>query len=592
MNKTNLTKNAENTKNGVIKRLWKYASKYRAAFLVSLVASAIYVACSLVLPVLFGKATDLIVGEGDVDFDGLLKIIVYAACAAAGAGLSQWITEVLCNKISNGITAKIRDDAFKKLQKVPLKYLDGRSAGDIISVEIGDADKLSDGLLLGFSKFFTGIITIFGTLAFMFAINWAIALVVAVLTPLSLLTAKFITGRTYGLFKAQSKLTGEQTALVEETLSNLSTVKSYMTEGVNAEKFDKINEELKKTSFKAVFFSSLTNPSTRVINAVVYAAVALTGALLAINAPGAALAVTAGELLSLLSYANRYTKPFNEITSVLTELTSAKASAARLFEILDESEEIIFPNEKPVGELKGEVEINDVSFSYSPDKKLIENFNLSVESGQKVAIVGPTGCGKTTLINLLMRFYDVDSGEIRYDDYPVKEIERRSLRLNIGMVLQDTWIRKASVIDNVKIGRKNATREEVEKACKLAYAHGFISRLEGGYDAVIGEDGLSVGQKQLICIARVMLCLPPVLILDEATSSIDTRTEMKIQKAFDTLTAGKTSFIVAHRLSTIKSADVILVMKSGNVIEQGTHAELLEKHGFYYDLYNSQYAGA
>lgn len=588
--KKNIDKSVK--KKSVIKRLWKYASKFRAAFIVSLIASAVYVAFSLVLPVFFGKATDLIVGEGEVSFGELYKLFIYAACAAVGAGVSQWICEALCNKISNGITAKIRDDVFNKLQRVPLKYLDCRSTGDLLSVEIGDADKLSDGLLLGFSRFFTGIITILGTLAFMFAINPIIAAVVMLLTPISLLTAKFITGRTYGLFKTQSRLTGEQTALVEETLSNLPTVKAYETEEVNGKKFDEINDELKKTSFKAVFFSSLTNPSTRLINAVVYAAVALTGALLAINVTSGVLAVTAGGILSLLSYANRYTKPFNEITSVLTELTGAKACAARLFEILDEPEEVRFANEKPAGALKGDVDIDDVSFSYVPDKKLIEHFNLSVKTGTKVAIVGPTGCGKTTLINLLMRFYDVNSGEIRYDEMPVTELERRSLRLNIGMVLQETWIRKASVFDNVRIGRKNATREEVEEACKLAHAHGFITRLDGGYDAIIGEDGLSVGQKQLLCIARVMLCLPPVLILDEATSSIDTRTEMKIQQAFDTLTRGKTSFIVAHRLSTIKSADVILVMKNGNVIEQGNHKELLDKRGFYYEMYNSQYAGS
>ena len=577
------------TKSGVIKRLWKYASKYRAAFLISLVASAVYVAFSLVLPIIFGKATDLIVGKDNVGFNDLYKLFIYAACAAVGAGLSQYVTEVICNKISNGITAKIRDDVFKKLQNVPLKYLDGRSTGDLLSVEIGDADKLADGLLLGFSRFFTGIITIIGTLVFMFVINPLIAAVVAVLTPLSLLTAKFITGRTYGLFKAQSKLIGEQSSLVEETLSNLPTVKAYMTEEVNGKKFDELNDELKKTSFKAVFYSSLTNPSTRIINAIVYAAVALTGALLAVKAPpGTIFAVTAGEILSLLSYANRYTKPFNEITSVLTELTSAKASAARLFEILDEDDEVVYANERKAEKLEGNVDIDDVSFSYVPDKKLIEHFNLSVKKGTRVAIVGPTGCGKTTLINLIMRFYDVNSGEIRFDGVPVTEYERRSLRANIGMVLQETWIRKASVYDNVKIGKKDATKEEVERACKLARAHGFITRLDGGYDAIIGEDGLSAGQKQLICIARVMLVLPPVLILDEATSSIDTRTEMKISEAFEILMNGKTSFIVAHRLSTIKSADVILVMKNGNVIEQGSHEELIEKHGFYYELYNAR----
>lgn len=584
-------KNSGEKSVGVMKRLWKYAKKYRLAFVISLIAATLYVGFSLILPILFGKATDLIIGKDNVDVSGLMKIFAVAAVAAILAGVSQWVTETLCNRISNGITARIRRDVFVKLENLPLKYLDGRSSGDLMSVEIGDADKLSDGLLLGFSRFFTGIITIIGTLAFMFAVNPIIALVVAVLTPVSLLTAKFITGRTYGLFKEQSKLTGRQSALVEETLSNLPTVKAYVTEGAFSERFDEINDELKERSFKAVFFSSLTNPTTRCINALVYAAVALTGALLKVNGATGALAITVGGILSLLSYANRYTKPFNEITAVITELTGAKACAARLFEILDEKEEVKAENEKKIGRLKGDVDIDDVSFSYVPERKLIEHFNLSVRSGLKIAIVGPTGCGKTTLINLLMRFYDVTGGEIRYDGEGIKGLERKSLRANIGMVLQDTWIRKASVYDNVRIGRKSASDEEVINACKLASADGFIKRLDKGYDSVISEDGLSAGQKQLISIARVMLCLPPMLILDEATSSIDTRTEMKIQQAFDTLTKGKTSFIVAHRLSTIKSADVILVMKEGNVIEQGNHEYLMGKRGFYYDLYNSQYAG-
>lgn len=473
---------------------------------------------------------------------------------------------------------------------MPLKYIDGRPTGDVLSVEIGDVDRLADGMLLGFSRFFTGILTIIGTLAFMVSINPIIAVCVALITPLSLFTAKFITGRTYSRFKAQAEITGRQTSLVEETLSAIPTVKANLAENKFGNDFDKVNDELKDCAFKAVFYSSLTNPTTRFINAVVYAVVACVGALIAVKgSPTGAFAVTAGSLVSLLSYANRYTKPFNEITSVLTEITGAKACADRIFKVLDEDEEIIYDGEKQAETLQGKVDFKDVYFSYDPSFRLIQDFNLSVNPGEKVAIVGPTGCGKTTLINLIMRFYDVTSGEIDMDGIPSKQIERKSLRRNIGMVLQDTWIRKASVKDNVAIGNPNATQEEIEEACKRAHCHGFISRLPKGYDTIIGEEGLSQGQKQLISIARVMLCLPPVLILDEATSNIDTRTEMKIQKAFYELTAGKTSFMVAHRLSTIRSADLILVMKDGNVIEQGKHAELLEKKGFYYQLYNSQF---
>lgn len=578
------------TNKGVIKKLWKYAYKYRFAFVLSLITAALYVAGSLYLPKLYGEMTNLIVGKNDVDLDGILSLGIRAAAIIAAAALMQWITEAVCVKISDGVARSVRRDLFEKIQKLPLKYIDGRPTGDILSVEIGDVDRLADGMLLGFSRFFTGILTIIGTLAFMVSINPIIAVCVALITPLSLFTAKFITGRTYNRFKAQAEITGRQTSLVEETLSAIPTVKANLAENKFGNDFDKVNDELKDCSFKAVFYSSLTNPTTRFINAVVYAVVACVGALIAVKgSPTGAFAVTAGSLVSLLSYANRYTKPFNEITSVLTEITGAKACADRIFKVLDEDEEIIYDGEKQAETLQGKVDFKDVYFSYDPSFRLIQDFNLSVNPGEKVAIVGPTGCGKTTLINLIMRFYDVTSGEIDMDGVPSKRLERKSLRRNIGMVLQDTWIRKASVKDNVAIGNPNATQEEIEEACKHAHCHGFISRLPDGYDTIIGEEGLSQGQKQLISIARVMLCLPPVLILDEATSNIDTRTEMKIQKAFYELTAGKTSFMVAHRLSTIRSADLILVMKDGNVIEQGKHAELLEKKGFYYQLYNSQF---
>lgn len=578
------------TNKGVIKKLWKYAYKYRFAFVLSLITAALYVAGALYLPKLYGEMTNLIVGKNDVDLGGILDSGVRAAAIIAAAALMQWITEAVCVKISDGVARSVRRDLFGKIQKLPLKYIDGRPTGDVLSVEIGDVDRLADGMLLGFSRFFTGILTIIGTLAFMVSINPIIAVCVALITPLSLFTAKFITGRTYSRFKAQAEITGRQTSLVEETLSAIPTVKANLAENKFGADFDKVNDELKDCSFKAVFYSSLTNPTTRFINAVVYAVVACVGALIAVKgSPTGAFAVTAGLLVSLLSYANRYTKPFNEITSVLTEITGAKACADRIFKVLGEDEEVIYDGEKQAETLQGKVDFKDVYFSYDPSFRLIQDFNLSVNPGEKVAIVGPTGCGKTTLINLIMRFYDVTSGEIDMDGIPSKQIERKSLRRNIGMVLQDTWIRKASVKDNVAIGNPNATQEEIEEACKRAHCHGFISRLPDGYDTIIGEEGLSQGQKQLISIARVMLCLPPVLILDEATSNIDTRTEMKIQKAFYELTAGKTSFMVAHRLSTIRSADLILVMKDGNVIEQGKHAELLEKKGFYYQLYNSQF---
>ena len=577
-------------KNSFFRRLLRYMKGYVRPFVLSLVFSAVFVVASLVLPVLFGKATDVIVGKDAVDFARLGGLGIAAVLCALAAGVSQWFTEVLCNRIANGVTRKVRNDVFRNLQRLPLKSLDRKRVGDVLGVEIGDADRLSDGLLLGFSRFFTGILTIVGTLVCMLIINPVVALVVALITPLSLFTAKFITGKTYRFFRKQSETVGRETAIIEETLGNLPTVKAYGAEKHFNERFVQVNEELRETSFKAVFFSSLTNPTTRCVNSVVYACVALTGALLAVSGAGGVFAVTAGTLLSLLSYANRYTKPFNEISDVLAELASAKASATRLFDLIDEPCEtdenarLRLP-EPP----EGRVEIRDVAFSYVPEKPLISGFNLTAEEGKKVAIVGPTGCGKTTLINLLMRFYDVNEGSISVDGVNVTQVPRADLRRRYGMVLQDTWIRRASVRDNVTIGKKDATDEELKEACRLAHCQSFVEKLPEGYDTVIGEESLSQGQKQLLCIARVMLCLPPMLILDEATSNIDTRTEVHIQQAFDRLTRGKTSFVVAHRLSTIRGADEILVMNQGNIVEQGTHEELLAKGGFYAELYNSQF---
>ena len=574
-------------KKGVLKRLWNYVGKYRFAFILSIVTAGVYVIFQLYLPILFGKATDLIIGKGRVDLNAVLKICISGAICALIAGLMQWITEILCTVISNGVVKRLRSDAFKKLQKAPLSHIDKRPVGDILSVEIGDADKLAEGLLLGFSKLFTGLLTIVGTLAFMIMMNPLIAFVVAIITPVSLFASKFITGKTYKFFKGQSEISGKQTAMIEETLGNLPLVKAYSQENKLGNDFDGVNLELKKTSFKAVFYSSLTNPVTRFVNSLVYSSVALVGALLALKGGTGVFAVTAGSILALLSYANRYTKPFNEISSVMTELSGATACASRIFDLIDCQEED--DSSATIKAPNGSVKVEGVDFSYTKERPLIQNFNLDVSSGQKIAIVGPTGCGKTTLINLLMRFYEVDSGKICVDGIDIATVSRKSLRNCYGMVLQDTWIRKATVKENIIIGKKGATDEEIITAAKRAHAHGFIKRLPNGYDTVISENGLSQGQKQLLCIARVMLCLPPMLILDEATSSIDTRTEQKIQSAFDELTRGKTSFVVAHRLSTIKSADRILVMKDGNVIEQGTHAELLQKKSFYHKLYYSQF---
>lgn len=571
-----------------LSRLFVYLRKHKKSLVMILVASVLGVASTLALPLLFGRAADAIVGEGKVDFNALWIFLTVAGVLAVVNSVMEWITEWTGNKIANSITCRIRRDAFNSLQRAPLKIIDRRPIGEILSVEIGDADKMSDGLILGFSKFLTGILTIVGTLVCMFIINPVIAVVVGLITPLSLFTAKFITGRTYSTFKSQAEITGKQTDVIEQSLGNLAAVKTNNAEKRYAENFDEINSELGKDSFKAIFYSSLTNPTTRFINALVYAAVAFTGAMLALN--GGALTVTAGTLLSLLGFANKYAKPFNEISSVLAELTGAKACAERLFAIIDgekeESEEGKADVKQPV---RGEIEIKNLEFSYDRSRPLIRDFNLSVERGQKVAIVGPTGCGKTTLINLLMRFYEIDSGVIKIDGVDTRGVNKRSLRSSFGMVLQDTWIRKATVWENIAIGKKDATREEIEEACRQCFADGFIRRLPKGYDTVISEDALSQGQKQLLCIARVMLVLPPILILDEATSNIDTRTEIKIQRAFDRLTKGKTSFIVAHRLSTIKSADLILVMNDGNIVEQGNHEDLMSKRGFYYNLYNSQF---
>ena len=575
-------------KKGVIKRLWSYAIKYRFIFIVSLITSLVAVAGQLYLPILFGKATDFIVGKGQVDLNAILKIGINGAICALIAGLMQWITDALCTVISNGVVKNLRKDTFERLQKVPLSYLDKRSVGEVLNIEIGDAEKISDGLLLGFSKLFTGVITIIGTLIFMITINPIIALVVVVLTPISLFVAKFITEKTYKFFKGQSQISGRQTGVIEESISNLSTVKAYGLESEFENKFTQINDELKKTSFKAVFFSSLTNPCTRFVNSLVYSAVAFSGAMLALYFSNGLFAVTAGSILALLSYANRYTKPFNEISSVMTELNGATACAERAFEIIDAQKEVD-DGKIEFEKVEGKVDINGVKFSYSPDKRLIDGFNLKVLKGQKVAIVGPTGCGKTTLINLLMRFYEVSSGEILVDGIDIKQLKKSSLRTSYGMVLQDTWIRKTTVKENIKMAKPDASDEEILIATKSAHAHSFIKRLEKGYDTEISENSLSQGQKQLLCIARVMLALPDMLILDEATSSIDTRTELKIQSAFDELTKGKTSFIVAHRLSTIKKADIILVMKDGNIVEQGSHEELLSKKGFYHQLYHSQF---
>lgn len=564
-----------------IKRYWGYLG-------VSIVLAAVTVALTLYLPILIGQAVDLILDKGLVDFAGIFLILRKMAVVILLTAAAQWVMNACNNKITYNVIRDIRMEAFEKIEHLPLKYLDAHSYGEVVSRVIADVDQFADGLLMGFTQFFTGIVTIFGTLIFMLTISVHITVAVVVITPISLFVASFIAKKTFSMFKLQSETRGEQTAFIEEMVGNQKVVQAFSHEDEALEKFDEINDRLQKCSLRAIFFSSLTNPCTRFVNSLVYATVGVVGAFTAI-----AGGISVGQLSSLLSYANQYTKPFNEISGVITELQNALACAGRVLELIEEeAEEPDAADAVELSHANGRVELSHVFFSYTPGQKLIEDFNLSVKPGQHVAIVGPTGCGKTTLINLLMRFYDVNSGMILVSDVPMKRLTRKSLRDNYGMVLQETWLRSGTIRDNIAMGKPDATDEEIIEAAKASHAHSFIKRLPEGYDTVIAEDGgnLSQGQKQLLCIARVMLCLPPMLILDEATSSIDTRTEIKIQNAFAKMMQGRTSFIVAHRLSTIQEADTILVMKDGSIIEQGNHEELLAKNGFYAKLYNSQFA--
>lgn len=572
----------------VMMKVMRYIKKYRIYIFLSLIFAAVTVALTLYLPILTGDAIDLVLGRGKVDFKGIFDIFKVAVVVILLTSVSQWIMNVCNNKMTFNIVQDIRNEAFNKIENLPLKYIDSQSYGDIVSRVIADVDQFSEGLLMGFTQLFTGVMTIVGTLIFMLTINIKVTLVVVLITPLSLFVANFIAKKTFSMFKLQSATRGEQTSLIDEMIGNQKVVQAYCHEEETMEKFDEINGRLEKCSLRAIFFSSLTNPCTRFVNSLVYTGVGITGAMSAI-----AGGISVGQLSCLLSYANQYTKPFNEISGVITELQNALACASRIFELIEEEPQIPDAEDAHVLEdAQGNVALNDVSFSYKPDQKLIQNFNLSVKPGQRVAIVGPTGCGKTTIINLLMRFYDVDKGCIKVDNTDIRDITRPSLRTSYGMVLQETWLKAGTIRENIAFGKPDATDEEIIEAAKASHAHGFIKRLPNGYDTVIGEDGgsLSQGQKQLLCIARVMLCLPPMLILDEATSSIDTRTELKIQNAFAVMMEGRTSFIVAHRLSTIQNADIILVMKDGNVIEQGNHETLLKQNGFYAKLYNSQFA--
>ena len=568
----------------------KYIRKYWIYLALSIAMAALTVSLTLYLPILTGRVIDLLIDKGLVEFPGVFRILKKMAVAIAVTAAAQWIMNVCNNQMTYRIVQDVRNEAFRKIEILPLKYIDGHSHGEVVSRVIADVDQFADGLLMGFTQFFTGVITILGTLGFMLSVNVVVTGVVVLITPLSFLVAAFIAKKTYVMFRLQSETRGEQTALIEEMIGNQKVVQAFSHEDETMEAFDGINDRLEKCSLKAIFYSSLTNPATRFVNNLVYAGVAVTGALYAIRG-----GISVGQLSCFLTYANQYTKPFNEISGVVTELQNALACAARIFELIGEDAQIPDKeNAKELGCVDGSVDLQHVYFSYVPDKKLITDFNLSVRAGQRVAIVGPTGCGKTTIINLLMRFYDVQKGAICVDGTDIRDVTRRSLRSNYGMVLQETWLKAGTIRDNIVMGKPDATQEEVIAAAKLSHAHSFIKRMPQGYDTVIGEDGgnLSQGQKQLLCITRVMLCLPPMLILDEATSSIDTRTEIRIQKAFATMMEGRTSFIVAHRLSTIREADVILVMKDGNVIEQGSHETLLEQGGFYATLYNSQFAPA
>ncbi|MBR4994389.1 MAG: ABC transporter ATP-binding protein [Lachnospiraceae bacterium] len=567
------------------KRIFSYLKKYMWMVVLSLILSLVYVFGTLYVPILIGRAVDGIVGPGDVNLDLIFDIGLRFVIVVAISALSQWVMGILNNKITFHVTKDIREDAFNKIHELPFSYLDAHSHGDLVSRVIADVDTFADGLLMGFTQLFTGVATILGTLFFMFKTNVIISLVVVLLTPLSLLVARFIARSTHKMFLLQSETRGEQTGLINEIIGNEKTVKALSMEENAIERFEEINDRLGACSLKAVFYSSLVNPSTRFINSMVYAGVGISGAMIAISG-----GISIGMLTTFLSYANQYTKPFNEISGVITELQNAFVCAKRCFELIDSQSQTPDPTDAvPLKEVEGNVSVCDISFSYSPDKPLIEHYSLEAKKGQRIAIVGPTGCGKTTFINLLMRFYDVNSGKILVDDVDTKTVTREDLRSNYGMVLQDTWLRSGTIKENIAFGKPGATDEEIINAAKEAHAHSFIKRLPKGYDTYIGEDGgsLSQGQKQLLCIARVMLSLPPMLILDEATSSIDTRTEIRIQKAFARMMEGRTSFVVAHRLSTIKEADIIIVMKDGHIIEQGRHDELLAKGGFYAKMYNS-----
>lgn len=573
-----------------LKKLIKMLGSQFGLFVFSLILAVITTAFTLYIPILFGDAINCIVGVGDVDFDSIKIIAIKMAIAIAAAAFSQWLMSICNNRLSYNLIHEVRSKAFDKLQKLPLSYIDTHPYGDTVSRIITDTDTLADGLLMGFSQLFTGVITVIGTVILMFGINWKISLVVIVLTPVSLLVAKFIASRTYSMFNLQSETRGEQTSFIEETVGNQKVVQAFCHQEQACEKFDEINERLKSCSLRAIFFSSMVNPSTRIINSVIYAIVCLLGALTVVSSNGVLLSV--GALSALLSYAGQYAKPFNEISGVLTELSSALAGANRVFEMIEQEAEVSTDSLPEMPHAKGDVSLNNVKFSYVPEKPLINGISLNFKSGEQIAIVGPTGCGKTTLINLLMRFYDVNSGSITVDGTDIRDVTRQSLRKNYGMVLQETWLKAGTVRENITMGNPDATDEEILAAAKSTHAHSFIKRLPQGYDTVLGEDGgsLSEGQKQLLCITRIMLCLPPMLILDEATSSIDVKTELHIQHAFSRLMKGRTSFVVAHRLSTIKHSDVILVMKDGNIIEHGSHSELLKQKGFYYELYNSQFA--
>ncbi|MEE1138036.1 MAG: ABC transporter ATP-binding protein [Acutalibacteraceae bacterium] len=571
---------------GTVKRVLAYVGRYKIHLAFSIILAALSVAVSLYIPVLAGSAIDTVAGAGRVDFEALIPYLYKIGILALIAAAAQWVMNTLNNRITFRVVRDIRNAAMEKIQILPLSYIDSKPAGETVSRIISDADQFADGLLMGFTQLFTGVITIAGTLGFMLSINWKITLVVVILTPLSLFVARFIAKHTHSMFMMQAKTRGEQTAYTEENVGNKKVVTAFSREEKCLEEFDEINERYAKYSLKAIFYSSLTNPCTRFVNSMVYAAVGLAGALAVVNNT-----ITVGELSCFLSYANQYTKPFNEISGVIAELQNALACAERLFELVEEVPQTPdLSHAAELSDVEGRVNLENVEFSYSKDKELIKNLNLAVESGNRVAIVGPTGCGKTTVVNLLMRFYDVDGGKITVDGTDINEATRKSLRKSYGMVLQDTWLKEGTVRENIAMGKPDATDDEIIAAAKATHAHSFIKRLPNGYDTVISDEnsGLSQGQKQLLCITRVMLCLPPMLILDEATSSIDTRTEIRIQKSFAKMMQGRTSFIVAHRLSTIKNADVILVMRDGNIVEQGNHKELMKKGGFYSELYNSR----